>query len=200
MKTEKNKINTNKILLSNIENITSKRCKDLSTGNLYTSDYSTLFTNSNTVYKNFNLEQIPPSMSPLNNNDYNTIDDYSKDVFYLSKISLEHDLYLASLKRKLAIAKDERKQSEIKVIYLKKKIFELQKEEKKIMNQLENTKKYIKNIIENRKKYNKTKKNNDLKIPKINNILHKNKSPNNKLYHKSKFSCNTWFIPNKKNL
>lgn len=200
MKTQKNKLNTNKILLSNIEYSTSKKGQDLSIGNLYTSDYSTLFTNSNTntVNKIFNLENVPITLSPLKNNVYNTIDDYSRDMFYLSKINLEHDLYLSSLKKKLAIAKDEKKQSEIKVIKLKKKIMELKKEEKKVKNQLENTKKYIQKIIENRKKHNKTKKYNDIKIAKINNIFPANKSPNSKIYNQGKFNCNTWLVPNKK--
>jgi hypothetical protein len=186
----------NKISLTNIDNISSKRYGDLSLGNLYSCDYSTIVTNSK-IYNNKtpNLGGVNIPISP-NKNAYNTIEENSIDIFYLSKINLEHDIYLSSLKRKLAIIKEERKKSEANVINAKKKIIELQKEEEKSLNQLENTKKYITKIIENRKKY--TNKNFDIKITKINNIFQTNKRPSNGLYHSDNLNCNTWFAHNKK--
>jgi len=186
----------NKISLTNIEDISSKRYEDLSSVNLYTSDYSTIVTNSNIfINKTPNLDRGHSPLSP-NKNTFNTIEDNSKDIFYLSKLNLEHDIYLSSLKKKLAIIKEERKKSEVNVINAKKKIIELQKEEQKSLNELENTKKYIKKIIENRKKY--SKKNFDIKIMKINNIFKSHKSTKNKLYHSGNLNFNTWLAPNKK--
>ena len=210
MNSNKNKIkNNNKILLPNIENNNNSltRGPDLSTGNLCTSDYSTIFTNSN-IYNNTkysNMDFYPTPISEIKNTAYNTIDDYNKDMFYLTKINFEHDIYLSSLKKQLAIIKEERKLSEMNVTNLKRKIIELQKEEQKSLKQLENTKKYIKKIIDNRKKHNynninnnKTKKNFDIKITKINNIFKTNRSPINKVNTRTNYSCNTWFSPNKK--
>ena len=184
-----------KISLTNIDNISSKRYGELSLGNLYTCDYSTIATNSN-IYNNKtpNLDRIYTPISPTKNT-YNTIEENSGDIFYLSKINLEHDIYLSSLKKKLAIIKEERRKSEANVINEKKKIIELQKEEQKSLNQLENTKKYITKIIENRKKY--TNKNFDIKITKINNIFQTNKRPNNRLYHSGNLNCKTWFAHKK---
>ena len=186
----------NKISLTNIDIISSKRFGDLSLGNLYTCDYSTIVTNSN-IYNNKipNLDRLNTPISPTKNT-YNTIEENSGEIFYLSKINLEHDIYLSSLKKKLLVIKEERKKSEANVINAKKKIIELQKEEQKSLNQLENTKKYITKIIENRKKY--TNKNYDIKITKINNIFQTNKRANNELYHSDNLNCNTWFAHNKK--
>ena len=200
MKSNKNKFKNNKILLTNIENLTYKKVPELSSGNIYTSEYSTFFTNSN-IYNNSkysNLELIPTPLSPQKTMVYNTIEDSSKEMFYLSKINLEHDLYLTSLKKKLSIIKEERKQSELNVTNLKRRIFELQKEEQKSLRQLENTKKYIKRIIDNRKKNNNIKKNYDIKITKINNFFQTNKSPNNKLLNTNSYNYKTWFAPSKK--
>ena len=200
MKSNKNKMKNNKIILTDIENSSAKKAPDLSIGNLHTSEYSTIFTNSNinnnTKYSN--LERIPTPLSPTKNNAYNTIDDYTKDMIYLSKISLEYDLYISSLKKKLDITKEKRKQLEINVTNLKRKIFDLKKEEQKSLRQLENTKRYIKKIVDNRKKQINTKKNYDIKITKINNIFQTNRSPNNKVYNTNSFSYNSWFIPSKK--
>ena len=202
----KNKIkNNDKILLTSIENNNNSltRGPDLSTGNLYTSDYSTIFTNSNICYntKNSNMDFYSTPISEFKNTIYNTIDDYNKDIFHLTKINLEYDIYLSSLKKQLAIIKEERKLSEINVTNLKRKIFELQKEEQKSIKQLENTKKYIKKIIDNRKKHinnYKTKKNFDIKITKINDIFKTTRSPNNKINTHTNYSCNSWLSTNKK--
>lgn len=191
------KTNLNKISLTNIENISSKRGGDLSSGNLYISDYSTIVTNSN-IYNSKTpiLDKAYIPLSPENNT-FKTIEDYSHDIFYLSKLNLEHDIYISSLKKKLSLIKEERKKTEIDVTLLKKKIFELQKEELKSLKQLENTKRYIKKIIENRKKY--TKKNYDIKITKINNIFQTNKSPNHKSYRSNNIDIsNTWFSKSRK--
>ena len=185
----------NKISLTNIDNISSKRYGDLSLGNLYTCDYSTIVTNSNIYNNTPNLDRIHTPISPMKNT-YNTIEDNSRDIFYLSKINLEHDILISSLKKKLIMIKEERKKSEVNVINEKMKIIELQREEQKSLNQLENTKKYIKKIIENRKKY--TNKNFDIKITKINNIFQTNKRPNDRLYYSSNLNCNTWFAHTKK--
>ena len=195
MKSYKNKFKNNKIILSNIENYRSKKTPELSIGNLHTSEYSTIFTNSNI---NSNLERIPTPLSPTKDISYNTFDDYTKDMICLSKISLEYDLYISSLKKKLVIIKEKRKQSEMNVTNLKRRIFDLQKEEQKSLRQLENTKKYIKKIIDNRKRHSNTKKNYDIKITKINNFFQTNKSPNNRLYNTNSYSCNAWVVPFKK--
>ena len=188
----------NKIFLSNIEDISTKRYEDLSSLNLYTSDYSTIVTNSNIyINKTPNLARVH-TPSSLNKNTFNTIEDNSKDIFYLSKINLEHDIYLSSLKKKLALIKEERKKSEVNVINEKKKIIKLQKEEQKSLNELENTKKYIKKIIENRKKYSKKKI--GINITKINNIFRTSKSSHKRLYHSGNLNCNTWLVANKKKL
>ncbi len=186
----------NKLSLTNINNISSKRYGDSSLGNIYTCNYSTIVTNSN-IYNNKtpSLGRVHTPLSP-NQNTYNTIGDNSGDIFYLSKVNLEYDIYLSSLKKKLLVIKEERKKSEAMVKNEKKKIIELQKEELKSLNQLENTKKYIKKIIENRKKY--TNKNFDIKITKINNIFQTNKRPNNELYKSDNLNFNTWFAHNKK--
>ena len=197
MKSYKNKFKNNNIILSNIENSTSKKVPDISIGNLHTSEYSTIFTNSN-ININSNLERMPTPLSPTKDTAYNTIDEYTKDMICLSKISLEYDLYISSLKKKLVIIKEKRKQSEMNVTNLKRKIFELQKEEQKSLRQLENTKKYIKKIIDNRKRHSNTKKNYDIKITKINNFFQTSKSPNNRLYNTNSFNRNTWVAPFKK--
>ena len=148
MKSNKNKIKNNKITLSNLENSLSKKGLELSNGNLYTTNYSSVFTNSNynnTKYSN--MEYFPTPLSPTINIAYNTVDGYSRDIFNLSKINIEYDLYLSSLKKKLTLIKEERKQSEINTTNIKRRIFELQREEQKSLKQLENTRNYIKKII-----------------------------------------------------
>ena len=199
MKSNKNKIKNNKITLSNLENSLSKKSPELSNGNLYTTNYSTLFTNSNfnnTKYSN--MDYFPTPLSPTVNIAYNTIDDYSRDIFYLSKINIEYDLYLSSLKKKLSLIKEERKQSEINVTNVKRRNFELQKEEQKSLKQLENTRDCIKKIYENRKRHTINTFKYDNKYKKINNISQANRSPNNKIITPNNYSCHTWFSPSKK--
>ena len=192
-------MNTNKVVFNLVNSIPKKR-STISTGNLYGSDYSTI-TNSN-IYSNKKAVRPPTDVSPEKSFLFNTIDDCSRNAFNLSRISIEHDILLSSLKKKLAMIKDERKKSEICVTNKKKKIYELQKEEQKSLKQLENTKKYIKKIIDNRKKRCSNRKNFDIKITKINNIFHTSKSPNNKILNTNDISNfnNTWFAPRKKKL
>ena len=186
----------NKIIF-NLEKSIPKKISNISTGNIYGSDYSTI-TNSN-IYNNKNIVGVPTGTSPTKSLYYNTIDDYSSVASNLSKVNIEHDILLSSLKKKLAMIKDERKKSEICVANKKKKIYELQKEEQKSLKQLENTKKYIKKIIDNRKKHN-NQKNFDIKITKINNIFQTNKSPNHKISNTNDICnlSNTWLVPRKK--
>ncbi len=206
MKSNKNKMNINKILLTNFDNSIIKTGADLSTGNMCTSEYSTLFTNNNFNNKNSYLERLSTPISSTKNIAYNTIDEHARDILYLSKINLQHDIYLSSLKKKLIHIRQERKKSEILVSNLKRKIIELQKEEQLSIKQLENTKKYITNIINNRKRYNiKTNKNcNNLnkKVAKFNTFkINKNPSKNhNKLFTNinTNYIFNTWYEPNKR--
>ena len=51
------------------------------------------------------IEPIPTPLSPTKGIAYNTIDNYKKDMICLSKNSLEYDLYISSLKKKLIIIK-----------------------------------------------------------------------------------------------
>jgi hypothetical protein len=186
----------NKIIF-NIEKSIPKKISNISTGNLYGSDYSTI-TNSN-IYSNKNIVGVPTGTSPAKSLYFNTIDDYSSIASNLSRVNIEHDILLSSLKKKLAMIKEERKKSEICVTNKRKKIYELQKEEQKSLKQLENTKKYIKKIIDNRKKHN-NQKNFDIKITKINNIFQTNKNPRHKILNMNDISnlSNTWLVPRKK--
>ena len=200
MKSSKYKtINNNRIILTNFENSIPKKRPNISTGNLYLSNFSTI-TNTE-VYTNKNQDRVHTTTSPAKSLLFNTLDDYTRDIFYLSKKKIEHDIQLSSLKKKLSIIKEERKKSELSVKNKKKKIIELQKEEQKSLKQLEKTKRYIKKIIDNRKKHNNTK-NFDIKITKINNIFQTNKSPNHKLFSSGNLNSlsNTWFPTTKKNL
>ena len=111
----------NKISLTNIEDISSKRYGDLSSVNLYTSDYSTIVTNSNIyINKTPNLDRVHTPLSQ-NKNAFNTIEDNSKDIFYLSKINLEHDIYLSSLKKKISNNKGRKKEIRSQCYKYKKK-------------------------------------------------------------------------------
>ena len=107
MKSNKNKMNINKILLTNFDNSIIKTGADLSTGNMCTSEYSTLFTNNNFNNKNSYLERLSTPISSTKNIAYNTIDELASDIIYLSKITIQHALYLSSLKKKLINIKKE---------------------------------------------------------------------------------------------
>ena len=133
---------------------------------------------------------------------FHTIDDHTRDILYLSKINIEYDIYLSSLKKQLIFMRERRKKTQKIITNLKRKILELQKEEEKSIKQLENTKKYIKNIINNRKKNkSKSKKNVDIKKSTRNinfNKTYNNRSPNYKLSKNSDNNLNTWADSRKK--
>ena len=127
---------------------------------------------------------------------YNTINEYSEDNFSLSKVNLQYDIYITSLKKKLALMKQNRKQVELNVINLKKKINELQDKEKKSLKQLECTRKYINKIKKNSK--NNNNKNYGIIITKINNIYQNNKNAGNiKLSIDNSNNYKTWMPSNK---
>ena len=196
MKSNTNKMSSYKILLNNNnDNSILKRGPDLSIGNMGTSEYSTIFTNSN-IYnnKNSNIERFSTPLSSTKNMAFHTIDEHTRDKLYLSKANLEYDIYLSSLKKQLIFMRERRKKTQNAVTNLKRKIIELQKEEEKSIKQLENTKKYIKNIINNRKK-NKSKPKKSFNLSTKNDTYFKtynNKSPNYKLKHNSDINLNTW--------
>jgi hypothetical protein len=79
------------------------------TDNLQLSNFSTKLTNTNInnkILNNFG-NNTPLLINP--NFYYNTINEYSEENFNLSKINLECDLYISSLKKKLALMKKNRK-------------------------------------------------------------------------------------------
>ena len=161
----KNKIS--KYKKSILDNSNNKKPSDLSSDNLH---LSTKLTNS---YINNKKNKNLGSNIPLLMNTkyyYNTINEYSEDNFSLSKVNLQYDIYITSLKKKLALMKQNRKQVELNVINLKKKINELQDKEKKSLKQLECTRKYINKIKKNSK--NNNNKNYGIIITKINNIYY----------------------------
>ena len=155
-----------------------KKASDLSTDNLQFSNFSTKLTNTNInndILKNLR-NNTPLLINP--NFYYNTINEYSDENFNLSKINLECDIYISSLKKKLAMVKQNRKEVELNVINIKKKINDLQDKEKKSFKQLECTKKYINKIKKNSK--NNNNKNYGIIITKINNIYQNNQSNKNR--------------------
>lgn len=165
----------NKILKKNLEYSTHKRTSDLSTDYLYSSNFSTKLTNTNIYNKKLSNLQLN---IPTNQKDnYNTINDYSEEELYLSKLNLAYDIHISSLKKKLSMLKKDRKKIELNVINYKKKINELQDKEKKSSKQLEYTKKYISRILKNSN--NHSNKNYGIIITKINNIFQNNKTQGN---------------------
>ena len=187
----KNKIS--KYKKSILDNSNNKKPSDLSSDNLH---LSTKLTNS---YINNKKNKNLGSNIPLLMNTkyyYNTINEYSEDNFSLSKVNLQYDIYITSLKKKLALMKQNRKQVELNVINLKKKINELQDKEKKSLKQLECTRKYINKIKKNSK--NNNNKNYGIIITKINNIYQNNKNAGNiKLSIDNSNNYKTWMPSNK---
>ena len=169
------------------------------TDNLQLSNFSTKLTNTNInnkILNNFG-NNTPLLINP--NFYYNTINEYSEENFNLSKINLECDLYISSLKKKLALMKKNRKQVELNVINLKKKINELHDKEKKSLKQLECTKKYINKIKKNSK--DNINKSNGIIITKIKNIHQNNKNPGNiKLNSNHSDNYKTWVPENRTNI
>ena len=160
--------NKNKLMITNIEFPRNKKSSDLSMDNLHSSNYSTKLTNTNIYNKiNTNLQLNMPLLINKNYN-YNTINEYSDEDLYLSKLNLECDMHISSLRKQLEILKKDRKKVELNVKNLKKKINELQDKEIKSFKQVEYTKKYIDKIMKNSK--NNLNKKYGINFPRKNNI------------------------------
>ena len=191
--------NKNKLLITNLEFPRNQKTSDLSTDNLHSSNYSTKLTNTNIYNKiNTNLQLNMPLLINKNYN-YNTINEYSDEDLYLSKLNLECDMHISSLKKQLVILKKDRKKIELNVKNLKKKINELQDKEIKSFKQLEYTKKYINKIMQNSK--NNLNKNNGIIISKKNNInqnFRNNKINNNSNNYKTWVETRKYAYPLKK--
>ena len=93
-------------------------------------------------------QTINDQITLLNTENFNFIN----DVYDISKKNLECDIKIASLKKKLAKVKEERKKSEYNVNIMKHKIIQLQNEEKNSIRRLEYTRKRINKIYDNRKR------------------------------------------------
>ena len=113
----------------------------------------------------------------------------------LSKISLEYDLYISSLKKKLIITKAKSIRNECNK-FKEENIWITKRRTKKFKTI--KTQKNIKKITDNSKRHSNTKKNYDIKITKIKNFFQTSKSPNNKLYNTNSFSFNKEGCPNQK--
>lgn len=162
--TKKNKI----LLKRNLEYTTHKKISDVSTDYFYSSNFSTKLTNTNIHNpKTTNLKINTPIITNQRDN-YYTINEYSEEDAYLSKINLEYDIHISSLKKKLSMLKNNRKKAELNIMNLKKNINELHDKEIKSSKQLEYTKKYINKIMKSSK--NNLNKNYGIIITKINNI------------------------------
>ena len=137
---------------------------------------------------------------PLNSLRNNSSNIFSKSIIKkpselldISKTSIEFDIQLSSLKKKLLSVKEQKKESENKVNLIKLRIKKLLIKEKESLIELENIKKTIQKILNNRKKYeqklkktNKTKyskiaKNNSSNINNL-NFLDKNRLENHKSF------------------
>ena len=186
----------NIILKQNLEFSNHKKSSDLSRDHLYSSNISTKLTNTNLGNKKIEDIHINTPLIMNQKDNYNTINEYSEEDFLLSKMNLECDIHISSLKKKLTAMKQNRKQVELKVISLRKKINELQDKEKKSIKQLEYTKNYINKIKKNSK--NNLNKNYGIIITKINNIYQNNKNQGNiKLNINNSNNFKTWIPPQK---
>ena len=194
---QKNSSKNKKIILkSALENSSNKKPSDLSIDYLQSSNFSTKITNANIYNKKYPKLNFNTPLLTNQNENYNTINDLSENDITFSKMILEYDIHISSLKKKLSVLKKNRKGVELNVINLKRKIKELQNEEKKSFKQLEYTKNYIKRIMQNYK----NNKNYGTIITKINNIYQINKSPQNiKLNINNLNNYKTWLPSKNKN-
>ena len=124
-----------------------------------------------------------PKRSPsIKHNKYSYKGRAIKEDLDISKTILDYDIQITTLKKKLSIVKEQRKQSEKKVNIKKFKINKLLNDEKISIKELQNIKKNIQKIMSNREK----NKNNSIKI----NYGMKNKNKSHtiikKYYIKSK--------------
>ena len=192
--------NKNKLMITNIEFPRNKKSSDLSMDNLHSSNYSTKLTNTNIYNKiNTNLQLNMPLLINKNYN-YNTINEYSDEDLYLSKLNLECDMHISSLRKQLEILKKDRKKVELNVKNIKKKINELQDKEIKSFKQVEYTKKYIDKIMKNSK--NNLNKKYGINFPRKNNInqnLRNNQLNNNANNYKTWVGTKKYIHSLKKN-
>ena len=170
-----NKIN--KTFRRNLDFSNIKEQSDFAIDYFHSSNFSNKVTSNKTNEKIINNHLLNTPLIINQSNNYNTINEYSEEELYLSKLNLECDIYISSLKQNLVNIKKERKQIESKIINLKKKIQELQDKEMKSSKQLEHTRNYINRIMKNSK--NNLNKNYGIIITKINNIYQNNKNPGN---------------------
>jgi hypothetical protein len=187
-------------MITNIEFPRNKKSSDLSMDNLHSSNYSTKLTNTNIYNKiNTNLQLNMPLLINKNYN-YNTINEYSDEDLYLSKLNLECDMHISSLRKQLEILKKDRKKVELNVKNIKKKINELQDKEIKSFKQVEYTKKYIDKIMKNSK--NNLNKKYGINFPRKNNInqnLRNNQLNNNANNYKTWVGTKKYIHSLKKN-
>jgi len=192
--------NKNKLMITNIEFPRNKKSSDLSMDNLHSSNYSTKLTNTNIYNKiNTNLQLNMPLLINKNYN-YNTINEYSDEDLYLSKLNLECDMHISSLRKQLEILKKDRKKVELNVKNIKKKINELQDKEIKSFKQVEYTRKYIDKIMKNSK--NNLNKKYGINFPRKNNInqnLRNNQLNNNANNYKTWVGAKKYIHSLKKN-
>ena len=168
---------TNKTFKRNLDFSNIKEQSDFAIDYFHSSNFSNKVTCNKTNEKIINNHLLNTPLIINQSNNYNTINEYSEEELYLSKLNLECDIYISSLKQNLVNIKKERKQIESKIINLKKKIQELQDKEMKSSKQLEHTRNYINRIMKNSK--NNLNKNYGIIITKINNIYQNNKNPGN---------------------
>ena len=168
---------TNKTFRRNLDFSNIKEQSDFAIDYFHSSNFSNKVTSNKKNEKIINNHLLNTPLIINQSNNYNTINEYSEEELYLSKLNLECDIYISSLKQNLVNIKKERKQIESKIINLKKKIQELQDKEMKSSKQLEHTRNYINRIMKNSK--NNLNKNYGIIITKINNIYQNNKNPGN---------------------
>ena len=168
---------TNKTFRLNLDFSNIKEQSVFAIDYFHSSNFSNKVTSNKKNEKIINNHLLNTPLIINQSNNYNTINEYSEEELYLSKLNLECDIYISSLKQNLVNIKKERKQIESKIINLKKKIQELQDKEMKSSKQLEHTRNYINRIMKNSK--NNLNKNYGIIITKINNIYQNNKNPGN---------------------
>jgi hypothetical protein len=168
---------TNKTFRRNLDFSNIKEQSVFAIDYFHSSNFSNKVTCNKTNEKIINNHLLNTPLIINQSNNYNTINEYSEEELYLSKLNLECDIYISSLKQNLVNIKKDRKQIETKIINLKKKIQELQDKEMKSSKQLEHTRNYINRIMKNSK--NNLNKNYGIIITKINNIYQNNKNPGN---------------------
>ena len=143
-------INTDKFIpqLENDNSLSIKRNLELySSRNCSLNNLSTSAIN--------NQSNFLPNLSTINKSDNYLYNEYPTEIYDFSKMNLEYDIQIAALKKILSSIKEERKESQNKVNFMKIRINKLLNEEKDSMKELENIKKTIQNIKTNRKKHDK---------------------------------------------